>query len=397
LSYQRLKQLERGEFSQMRLGLAHLKDIVNYILKDATYNHNPTKIIVVAGSNGKGSCVAFSETLLLQRNLKVGTFTSPHLIDLKERIRIGGRVVTHKFLLQSIDYIDKIAMQFGVLEQLTFFEYLFIIALGCFKVEKIDYYLIEVGIGGRLDATNTLPIDISMFTTISLEHTQILGDTIDAIAKEKAGIARPNKPAIMTFPIAALEKHIQQIGGNIVKAYSNSSIAQCEQEQKIDYHYYCSATELVKQLGYQQNISYSRASALVNKQLIGRLQQFKVNSNRVLVDVAHNPESIDRLAQFLATKKQQWQLVCGFSKVDYVDYCFEKLNPYCKTWYFVENIHPRLVSSNQIKQQMLHLKNFKVIASEQQLLDIFIQDEQNILVMGSFYIVGPTLQLIMDN
>src|SRR3990172_9215928 len=144
------------------------------------------KIITVVGTNGKGSCVVFLESILLQAGLKVGAYISPHLLHYNERIRLNGKDVDTKILCQAFATIKMECT--GVI--LSYFEFTTLTALFIFKKQKPDVLLLEAGLGGRFDAVNILESDISIITTISLEHTQILGNTKEAIGYEKSGIMR---------------------------------------------------------------------------------------------------------------------------------------------------------------------------------------------------------------
>lgn len=161
------------------------------------------KAIHIAGTNGKGSVAHFTASYCQERGLKTGLFTSPHLVDFRERIRIDGEMITEE---QVLDFFNRFKPEFDKLEP-SFFEMTTALAFWYFAEQKVDIAVIEVGLGGRLDATNVLRPLISTITNISLEHTQLLGDTIAKIAFEKAGIIKQKTPVVVgefhpeSFPV----------------------------------------------------------------------------------------------------------------------------------------------------------------------------------------------------
>ena len=155
--------------------------------------HKAYKTIHVAGTNGKGSVSHLLAAILRQAGYKVGLFTSPHLIDFRERIRVNGKMIPQEYV---VDFVERHRTTFEPLHP-SFFELTSTMAFDYFRAEKVDFAVIEVGMGGRLDSTNIITPILSIITNISLDHTQFLGDTVEKIAFEKAGIIKPNVPALV--------------------------------------------------------------------------------------------------------------------------------------------------------------------------------------------------------
>ena len=161
------------------------------------------KAVHIAGTNGKGSVAHLLASYFQERGCKTGLFTSPHLVDFRERIRLNGQMISEEAVLA---FFDKFKTQFDQLEP-SFFEMTTALAFYFFAEQKVDVAVIEVGLGGRLDATNVLSPLLSVITNISLEHTQMLGDSIAKIAAEKAGIIKPKTPVVIgefnpeSFPV----------------------------------------------------------------------------------------------------------------------------------------------------------------------------------------------------
>ena len=152
-------------------------------------------IIMVGGTNGKGSVCAFLETIYSKAGYSVGCFTSPHLFKFNERIKINLEQVDDDTIIKSLDFIQ--AKQKST--KLTYFEITTLAAMKIFTEKKIDIAILEVGLGGRLDAVNIFEPDLSIITSIGMDHQDFLGDTIEEIAREKSGICRPNKHSVLNF------------------------------------------------------------------------------------------------------------------------------------------------------------------------------------------------------
>ncbi|MBQ0015899.1 MAG: bifunctional folylpolyglutamate synthase/dihydrofolate synthase, partial [Bacteroidales bacterium] len=181
-----------------RLGAAAYKaDLCNTesLMEFLNHPERDLRCIHVAGTNGKGSVSHLTAALLQAAGFKVGLYTSPHLVDFRERIRIGGQMIPEN---EVVDFITHLKNHFDLTAHpLSFFEMTVGLAFHYFQKEHVDYAVVEVGLGGRLDSTNVIQPLLSVITNIGLEHTQFLGDTLPKIAAEKAGIIKPNAPVII--------------------------------------------------------------------------------------------------------------------------------------------------------------------------------------------------------
>lgn len=180
---------------QLQGASAYKEDLTNIRLLAAHLGNpqNRLKCIHVAGTNGKGSTSHMLSSVLQEAGYKVGLYTSPHLKDFRERIKINGKEISEDFV---IEFIAK-HKDFFEANDMSFFEMTVGLAFDYFDSEKVDIAIIEVGLGGRLDATNIITPLVSVITNIGLDHTQFLGNTLEAIAGEKAGIIKPNIPVVI--------------------------------------------------------------------------------------------------------------------------------------------------------------------------------------------------------
>lgn len=194
----------------MSLGLERIE----FLLKSLGLPHENMKAIHVGGTNGKGSVCAMLSSILSNAGYKVGLFTSPHLLEFEERLRINGEPVSKKKLCSLVDRIKPIAsfmVEDGDFEHPTFFEIATAMAFSHFKDEEVDFTVLEVGLGGRLDATNVISPMVSVITSVSLDHTHVLGTTLEEVAGEKAGIIKEGIPVICGIEQEEIIKMIEDI------------------------------------------------------------------------------------------------------------------------------------------------------------------------------------------
>ena len=199
---------------------AYKKDLSNITLICQHLNNpqNNFKSVHVGGTNGKGSCSHMLSSVLQEAGYKVGLYTSPHLVDFRERVRINGEMISKEsvseFMLNNIDFFEQ--------SNVSFFEMTVGLAFNYFSNNKVDIAIIEVGMGGRLDSTNIINPILSVITNISIDHTKFLGSNISQIAKEKAGIIKENIPVV----IGETQEEIKDIFIKTAKE-KNSKICIC--------------------------------------------------------------------------------------------------------------------------------------------------------------------------
>ena len=313
--------------------------------------------IVVAGTNGKGSCAAFLEAVLGAAGLRAGTYTSPHLLRYNERVRIGGRAVSDAALVEAFERVD--AARGNV--SLTFFEFGTLAAADLIERAQVDVAVMEVGLGGRLDAVNAFEPSVSLITAVGVDHRDWLGDDRETIGREKAGIMRPAVPCIAgeRSPPESVSGHALAIGAPC-RILGRDYGVECDPEDgtgrwrwwgpgraiaglplpglpgrhQIDN----AAASLAALDALSPRVRVSAAAArrgISGARLAGRLQWLDT-PERVLVDVAHNPLCAEALAAYLAASRPRpmRRAVCGILGDKDAGAMLRVLAPEIGAWYF---------------------------------------------------------------
>ena len=207
-----LAHLETAHPVGIDMGLARIGRV-----KEALGLKFPCPVFTVGGTNGKGSTCAILEAILLSAGYRVGCHTSPHLIKFNERARVNGEMVDDATLLPHFEAVERARTSFDEPVSLTYFEFTTLAIMHLFASAGLDAVILEVGLGGRLDAVNIVDADCAVVTSIDIDHAQYLGDTREAIAIEKAGIFRAGKPAICGDPMppATLLAEAERIGADL--------------------------------------------------------------------------------------------------------------------------------------------------------------------------------------
>lgn len=281
--------------------------------------HNEYPIIHIAGTNGKGSTAAMLASILNAYGYKTGLFTSPHLIRPNERIRIGDQLIPDSFIIEKVNSWKPDIEALGI----TFFEVLTMLGMAYFKSEKVDLAVFETGLGGRLDATNIVDPKISVITSISMDHENILGDTLEKIAREKAGIIKEQKPLIlgkneerivelmqgvsderhsnMTYVPSACTVVSNQYEGFVQKAELSCNGVNITMDLPLlgthQLENFCNVLTTLETLGIDLDEAIIQ-EGLNNMQWLGRMQVLSLDPP-VLYDVAHNAEGVGSLLESL--------------------------------------------------------------------------------------------------
>ncbi len=298
---------------------AFKKDLTNSLTfsKHLKFPEQRFKSIHVAGTNGKGSTSHMLASVLQEAGYKVGLYTSPHLKDYRERIKINGKPISKKRVKRFI-HKNKVFLE---THQLSFFEMTVGLAFHYFAKKKVDIAIIEVGLGGRLDSTNIITPLVSVITNIGLDHTQMLGNTLPEIAFEKAGIIKPTIPVVIgEFQKDVISVFKKQAEINKAKLYiaSNEIIKKYPTDLLGNYqtHNVKTAVKTIKSLPKSftisnENIINGLLSVVKNTRLLGRWQVLQAQP-KIVCDTAHNKEGLTVvLKQVAKQQKRQLHIVLG--------------------------------------------------------------------------------------
>ena len=316
-----LTYLEHGHFKTIDMGLERIKSVASNLdlLHPAPY------VITVAGTNGKGSTCRFLEVALMKLGLKVGVYSSPHLLRYNERVRINGQLLDDEAHIDSFTEIDQ-----NKTASLTYFEFSTLSALKLFKDAKLDVVILEVGLGGRLDATNIVDPHLAVITSIDIDHVAFLGNNREDIGREKAGIFRANIPVIIGEPDCpqsilgiAQDLNAQKFQRNVDWQYEVKDGTFYWQSQTTQFNTLPmplipipnAGTAIATLLKTPFNVSEQVIhETLQEAQMTGRFQQLQATDfahfsgqkpkAQVIIDVGHNPHAARYLAERLQAVKK---------------------------------------------------------------------------------------------
>lgn len=396
-------------------------------------------VISVAGTNGKGSSVAMLSSILHAADYKIGTYTSPHILRYNERIQINGQKVSDQVIVDAFYDIERSRGEV----KLTYFEFSTLAALLIFKQQAVDVAVLEVGLGGRLDAVNLVDADAALICAIDVDHIEWLGSDRSVIATEKAGITRPEKPAVCSDPNPPkslpeyAKRHNVPMSFLGQDFYYEKSKQACQALQVnedgwcISWDGSCSdlnwpdingkalpfpalkgqfqlqnAAGVLALLGSVQSrlpVTYeSVCQGLSSAVHPGRLQPLDINQQAWLVDVAHNPQSAEVLAEYLAENAvQPYQAV--FSVLNDKDSLpmVTLLKPFVTKWFIADLAIPRATQLDQLNDLLIRAgvnqdDIFTLESMDACVAQVTKKPETPVLVWGSFFTVSQTLTALTN-
>lgn len=399
-------------FSLHQFGIKLGLDNILALLDQIGNPHKKLKAFHVAGSNGKGSTASFISSILTEAGYKVGLYTSPHFRIYNERIRINGKMINDEYVAAFITSLDEYIKK----NNLTFFEITTALAFKYFEEQHVDYAVIETGLGGRLDATNVIQPMASVITSISLEHTQHLGKTIEKIATEKAGIIKSN---LIVFtgrvPVEAkkvFEKTALQCGSkylpidDYLKIEKERVVIMCKEKIFSLYstplrgdHQLLNAALAIKTvdecLNLKNGLVYSNGikNVVYNTGIEGRYEVVN-DSPKIIFDSAHNIEGITSFMKEFSKEYNTYServLIFGAMRDKPIDEMLSALKPYFTTIYITKIDIDRSATSEE-----LHIIASAIGLEVNSLMDpiSFVNDffgrSQNhcLVVLGSMYLLG---------
>jgi len=371
--------------------------------------------VLVGGTNGKGSTVAFLESLLRAHGLSVGTYTSPHLIHLTERVRVHGKEVEEDAFGDCLERVLSLVDQ-GM--DLSFFEVITLAAMEMFHRQNVEVAILEVGMGGRLDTTNIVEPSLSVITSIALDHCQWLGESLEDIAWEKGGISRGNTPLISGMNPALLDAAfrdrdvpgvISQLhrdffveGSGEMRSYSDNEVRYEELSLGLTgEHQWANAALAIR--ATQALIEHLEPSSVGqgtrDARLAGRLEKRDWDGVPWTLDGAHNPHAMQALVKSLeATSFARKPSVLFAAKEDKaVEEMIQRLDPYVANWVVTSVDGPGMLSASALASTVRRFSEKPVCAFEEMGEAMRTAQTQalsggSVLVTGSLYLVGAVLR-----
>ncbi|MES2588127.1 MAG: folylpolyglutamate synthase/dihydrofolate synthase family protein [Bacteroidota bacterium] len=383
-----------------KIGVSAYKPDLGNVLALCDYfevNYNSLKYIHVAGTNGKGSTSNYLASVLQESNYKTGLFTSPHILDFRERIRVNGEMISEE---KVISFCEKIqASNFAV--KPSFFEITWVLALIHFIESKCEICVIETGLGGRLDATNIIHPILSIITNISLDHIAILGNTVEEIAFEKAGIIKKHVPVVIgesdsitktIFEAKATEKESELYFAErfqVEKGLFPTESYLFKNERTVKQ-----AFEVLQKHGFhftEEQINSGIRNVSQNTGFLGRYQLVSVKP-KIIIDAAHNVAGITQLMQNIKLESfEKLHIIYGASNDKNVNEIIDLFPKDCEL-YLCLFFNQRSLSFEQLeKLKIENERNFGVFTS---IIDAFtfvqrtVNENDILLITGSFFLLS---------
>jgi dihydrofolate synthase/folylpolyglutamate synthase len=359
------------------------------------FKKNNTKILTVAGTNGKGQVCLTLESLLNHSNYSTALWTSPHILSIKERFRYNGDEISYDDLEELIESTSSEVLLYPF--KISFYEFLFLVFLKWIGFKKCDFLLLEVGLGGRFDAVNHFDNDLSIITSISRDHQAILGNRFDLILHEKLGITRRERPLLTAFNLSYLVDEVTLFCEKNKIPYKNI---------KSNDHYFFSnqklAIEALKSLGVKFNEKMTIPVFKARDEII------KNGGNDFLFIGAHNPDGMRKTMSYVRDQKSNFDIIlASFSKREASD-INSMINTILEskgsnlTFILTHFDHPKALPMSIFEDVLKNIKdNNQISFSEnwKKFLD-GIKDskpEKKILVVGSYYFIGEVQRFLFTH
>ena len=380
-------------------------------------------IITVAGTNGKGSTCAMLEAILLEAGYRTGVYTSPHLVHFEERCRVRGDIVNAAELVANFARVEAARVQNGDEISLTYFEFTTLAILQLLADAKLDVVILEVGLGGRLDAVNILDTDCAVITSIDLDHMEFLGNDRETIGREKAGIMRAGKPVVVSDPVPpqSILDHAAALGADLWRFGQDFNFSGDKQQWSwagrgrryagLAYPALRGANQLVNASGVLAALTALRDRLPVTAQAVrnglsmvelpGRFQIVPGQPTLVL-DVAHNPHAVAALAENLDAMGFYPCTHAVFGAMADKDLApmLARVGPLIDKWYFTDLPTARAASGEELAAKWQAVESRPdVTATTHKDPELALQaavraadPADRIVVFGSFYTVGGVLK-----
>ena len=405
-----LKWQETLHPREIELGL----DRVSEVARRMGLLQSKAKVVSVAGTNGKGSSLSMLESIYRAAGYQTGLYTSPHIHRYNERIRINGLEVRDDLLCEAFESVDQARGDIS----LSYFEFGTLAALQIFSGSHLDILLLEIGLGGRLDAVNIMDADVALITAIDVDHVDWLGGDRETIGREKAGIMRQGHVAVVSDPSPpeSISEYADEIGAHYVQAGRDyqylrhaegwewalgeahySELPAPALQGEFQYQNAAGVLAVVEVLQPDMPVSVQDIKeGLSTAQCPGRMMRLS-QSPEVIIDVAHNPQSVGSLAQYLSQHpvKGRTVAVLGVMADKDVGQMLEVLGPLISSWYLVKPDVARAMSLESLAEALSEAGlQGRICGEVMQGVEAARQEvgkEDRIIVFGSFFTVAEAM------
>jgi dihydrofolate synthase/folylpolyglutamate synthase len=391
-----LTWLETLHPEEIELGLERIQDVLGRLPLN-----RPEHVLLIAGTNGKGSCVAMTDALLRAAGLRTGVYTSPHIIDYNERIAVDGNAVGDREIVAAFELVE--AARDGV--SLTYFEYGTLAAFVVFSRADLDAWVLEVGMGGRLDATNAIDPTAALITNVTLDHCAWLGNDVEMIAVEKAGVMRRDIPVVFgsTDIPRAVVAEAARVGAKLLLRDRDFTLDGVPRPGLSGDFQVGNAAAVLAMLD-ASGIAAATDPELVSRvlpqvRLTGRSQRIEQDGTTWLLDVAHNPAAAEALADILGKGPLEGATTAIIGMLDDKDVegVVTPLNDHVDRWIAVTAGSHRALPAAELARRLANACDRPCLVAEslEEALESARRDagiNDRILVTGSFYLVGPVLR-----
>lgn len=392
-----LVKIEAMHPETIKLGLERMAEVASRL----GITRLPGKVITVGGTNGKGSTLRLLDQLARSTGLSTSVYTSPHLYRFTERVCQNGQEADAEAFAQAFDRVDK-ARQ-GV--SLTYFEFTTLAAFCLFEQKPTDLYLLEVGLGGRLDAVNLLDADVSVITSVGLDHTDWLGDTREAIGREKAGIARANRPLIYgeaDMPVTVAEV-AEQVGATLIRQGDTFGVKKNQlfwathkvellQPAVLGNDNLATALMALECLGIVPEMHLINQVA-AHTHLMGRCEKHVINNHDWFFDVGHNREAVARFASLLSPHSGKTHALVAMLNDKPAD-AMLALKPNVDHWFVANLPGPRGGGVERFAQLLPQAQLFDRLEEGLAAVQQALQPNDRVIVTGSFVTVTEVQKLL---
>jgi dihydrofolate synthase/folylpolyglutamate synthase len=369
-------------------------DRVKIVYDELFPNGVPFKVITIGGTNGKGSTIAFIDSIYEQSKYKIGRSTSPHLLKYNERFAIDGKEVSDASIISAFELIEQKRNNIT----LTYFEFSTLATLIIFADARVDLALLEVGLGGRLDSVNVVDCNVSIITNIAIDHIEYLGDTREAIGHEKAGIMRNSIHCICgdQDPPLSLLNYAKEIDAplTLIKEGYQGEIGLEGAHQRINA---AVAIKAIEKLNYLFPVTNNMIVEGIKKaQIAARFQKIIIGDKTVILDVAHNPAAVETLVNTLLESPIETVAIFSALADKNIDDMIKLSSNSIKQWFLVPLSSERSIQLDALNDKFADSQTTTVCANMDSAINetLGLKNIKRIVIFGSFYTIADASEIL---